>query len=204
VGAEDLLEPPVQTGFVAQRVASELPGIGLRWITFDVSDDVTRRSSVGLRERLRALSDRVRGADALALRSRPIPHAYRVLFRSLGIDPDSERVPVEEYLLERLKRGGFPSRGVLADALLIATVETGVGVWALDASRFSGSLGLALAGERVVVADSSTSLVRVFGVPPKVPSSCSRLALFAVVAPGVAAVAVEEALWVAWDVVESG
>jgi hypothetical protein len=204
VGAKDPVEPRVQAGFVAPRIASELPGIGLSWIAFDVAEDVTRRSSAALRERLRALSDRVRGADALALRSRPIPHAYRVLFRSLGLEPDTERVPVEEYMVERMRRGGFPSRGLLADALLIATVETEVGVWALDASLVAGSLGLGLARDRVVVADSVVTIVRAFGAPPEVSSSCRRLVVFAVVAPGVPAVAVEEALWVAWDVVENG
>ena len=202
MGAEDLLEPPVQTGFVDPRVASELPGIGLAWIAFDVSADVTRRSSARLRERLRSLSDGGRGADAVALRSRPIPHAYRVLFRALGLEPDVERVPAEEYMLERMQRGGFPSRGVLADALLIATVETEVGVWALDASLVTGSLGLGLAGERLVVTDEAATLARVFAPTPEVPGACRRLVLFSIVAPGVPAVAVEEALWTAWDVID--
>jgi hypothetical protein len=194
----------VQTGFVAARLAEELPGLGLSWIAFDVSGDVTRRSSPALRQRLRRAADRVRGADAVALRTRPIPHAYRVVSRSVGLEPDVERVPVEQYMLERIKRGGFPSRGVLADALLLATIETEVGVWALDAAPVTGALGLDLAGDRVVVADEAAPIVRAFGAPPDVLPSCRRLVLYALVAPGVPAVAVEEALWVAWDVVENG
>lgn len=193
-------EPAIRAGFVDPRVAAELPGIGLSWCAFSVSQEVSRRSSPALRERLRRMSDRVRGADAVALRGRPIPHAYRVLFRSLGIEPDVERVPVEGYMLERLKRGGFPSRSVAADALLIACVETEVGVWTLDGPR--DALGLALVGERVVVADSAGPIVRAFGEPPAVTGR--ELVLFAVVAPGVPSIAVEESLWTAWDILESG
>jgi hypothetical protein len=193
-------EPEIRAGFVDERLAAEHPGLGLSWCAFAVAQDVSRRSGAGVRARLRGLSDRLRGADAIALRGRPVPHAYRVLFRSLGLDPDVERVPVEEYVLERLKRGGFPSRGVLADALAIACVETEVGVWAIDGPR--ATLGLALAGERVVVADSTASVVRVFGVPPPVVGR--EVVLYAIVAPGVPAIAVEEALWTAWDLIETG
>ena len=53
------------------------------------------------------LSDRFRGAQAIALRRQPIPHAYRVFFRHIGLDPDEHRTPVEALALERLKPGGF-------------------------------------------------------------------------------------------------
>ena len=56
-----------------------------------------------LRERLRELSDRFRGAQAIALRRQPIPHAYRVFFRHIGLEPDEHRVPVEALALERMK-----------------------------------------------------------------------------------------------------
>ena len=97
------------------------------------------------------LSGRFRGAQAIELRRQPIPHAYRVFFRHIGLDPDEHRTPVEALALERLKSGGFASRSVLDDALTIAVMETGVPVWALDADRVEGELGLrgAERGERL-------------------------------------------------------
>ena len=72
------------------------------------------------------LADRFRGAEALALRTRPVPAAYRVLFRQLGLDPDVTRTPVEALAVERLLRGGLAPRGLPEDALALATLETGV------------------------------------------------------------------------------
>jgi hypothetical protein len=190
------VEPPILRGDVDPRIAAELPGIGLRWCEFEVTGDVSRRSPDALRRRIRELSDRARGAQAIALRSRAIPHAYRVLFRHLGMEPDETRIPVEEYMLERLRRGVYPSRGVLADALMVATIETEVGVWACSSV---GSLRLALDAGRVVVADRRGVVAPVFSVPPAV--SGGRVVLYAVVAAGVPEIAVEEALWTAWDLV---
>ena len=127
------------------------------------------------------LSARFRGAEALALRQRPVPHAYRVVFRHIGLDPDVTRTPVEEATIARLVQGGFVSRGLLDDALTIALVETGVPLWALDAGAVHGELWLRLAraGERlggdeqapplpsgqIVVADSHAPLAPLFGEP---------------------------------------
>ena len=116
-----------------------------------------------LRERIRALSDRARGAQAIALRQRAIPHAYRVLFRHLGMEPDETRIPVEALMLERLRRGAYPSRGLLADALMVACIETEVGVWACSCA---GAPRLALDDGFVVVADDRGTLARAFSDPP--------------------------------------
>ena len=91
-----------------------------------------------MRERLRHLANRFRGAEAVLMRTRPIPHAYRVFFRHIGLDPDAQRTPVEQRALERLMHGGFRSAGIVEDALTIAIMETGVPVWALDAARPAG------------------------------------------------------------------
>ena len=80
-----------------------------------------RRSPPVLRRQLHALSDRHGGARAITQRTREIPQAYRVHY---GV----ERSPAEELTLKRLIRGQYRSRGVLRDALLIATVDTEVGV----------------------------------------------------------------------------
>jgi DNA/RNA-binding domain of Phe-tRNA-synthetase-like protein len=198
-GEDRLSEPPLVAAPVAPEIAAELPGLGLTWCAFAVDADPLARSPAALRARLRALSDRHRGAQAIVLRSRPIAHAYRVLFRHLGLDPDVRRIPVEAYVVERLRAGAFASRHRLADALLAATVETHVGVWALDADRVAGELRLALDDGRVVVADAAGVVAEVFAPPPGVVSGTRRVLLYAVVAPGVPELAVEEALWTAWD-----
>ena len=183
-------------GDVEAAIATELPGLGLLWCEFGVEGDVLRRSPPALRERLRDLSDRHRGATAIALRSRAIPHAYRALFRHIGVDPDEDRIPVEALMLERLTRGAYRSRGLLPDALTVATLDTEVGVWAVDGDRFSRRL--ALEGGRIVI----PGVARLFAPPPAVTTR--RLVLYAIAAPGVPAIAVEEALLVAWDIVEAG
>jgi len=200
-------EPPILDGAVDAAIAAELPGLTLAWCEFAVADDVLRRSPPALRTRLRELSDRHHGAQAIALRTRAIPHAYRALFRHLGLEPDDRRIPVEALSLERLKRGAYPSRGLLADALLVATVETEVGVWALDADRLAGAPRLALAGDRIAVADDAGTFARPFDPPSEaraVTPASRRIALYSIAAPGVPAIAIEEALWSAWDIIDSG
>ena len=191
------VEPPVVAGEVDPRIAAELPGLGLRYCEFPVSGDLARRSPADLVVRIRSLSDRARGAHAIALRARPIPHAYRVLFRHLGIEPDEQRIPVEAFMLERLRRGVYPSRGLLADALMVATIETEVGVWACTPV---GALRLALDGGQVVVADDRGVVAPVFSAPP-LDLGTDRLVVYALTAARVPEIAVEEALWIAWDLV---
>ncbi len=189
------------------RIAAELPGIGLAWCAFAVAGDPLRRSPPALRARLRGLSDRHRGGQAMVLRSRPIPLEYRTLFRHLGLEPDERRIDVEAYVVERLTHGAYRSRGLLEDALLVATVETEVGVWALDADRVAGGLGLGLERERVTVVDETGPVAAVFTPPPEgraVTADTRRVLLYAVAAPRVPQIAVEEALWSAWDVIDSG
>ena len=76
--------------------------------------------------------------QAVNLRHQPIPWAYRVFFRHIGLDPDEQRTPVEELALERMKDGGFKSQSLLDDALTIAIVESGVALRAFDADRVEG------------------------------------------------------------------
>ena len=72
------------------------------------------------------LADRYTGGKVVRMRQEPIPWAYRVFFRQVGIDPDSDRTPVEAIALERMRAGGFKSENIVDDALLLATLETGV------------------------------------------------------------------------------
>jgi DNA/RNA-binding domain of Phe-tRNA-synthetase-like protein len=195
-------EPPIVAGAVDPAIATELPGISLAWCAFSVAADPLGRSPAALRERLRALSDRHRGAQAIALRGRAIPHAYRVLFRDLGLEPDVQRIPVEALMVERLRAGAYPSRGWLPDALAVATVETEVGVWALDADRVAGELRIDLCAGRVAVADAAGRVADLFAAPEgerAVSRATRRLLLYCIQAPDVPELAVEEALWLAWD-----
>ena len=99
------------------------------------------RSTRELKERLPTLSDRFSGAQAINLRHQPIPWAYRVFYRHIGLDPDQQPTPVEELALERMRQGGFRSRNLLDDALTIAIIESGVALSAFDADRVDGRAG---------------------------------------------------------------
>jgi hypothetical protein len=196
-------DPVIHDGFVAAELAAEFPDLRVAWVEVEAAGG---KSPPELRERLRALSDRLRGAQAIALRGLDVPHAYRVFFRHIGLDPDVIRVPVEALMMERLMHGGYPSRGRLPDACSIACIETGVPVWALDADRLDGPLGVRAEGERLVLADAAGPVATLFGAPgaAHAPSrETRRLALVTVVVPGVPALYAEEALWIAGEALES-
>ena len=159
-----MTDPQIQDGFVAAELAAEFPELRVAWVEFRRRRRA--KSPPELRARLRALSDKLRGAQAIAMRGRDVPHAYRVFFRHIGLDPDVVRVPVEALMLERLMHGGYPTRGRLTDACAIACIETGVPVWALDADRVDGPLGIRTGEERLVLADAAgpvASAVRAAG-----------------------------------------
>jgi hypothetical protein len=190
-------DPPVRAGAVEPTISAELPGLGIAFCSLALAGDPLRRSPPELRARLRALSDRHRGAQAIALRSRAIPHAYRVLFRHLGLEPDTRRIPVEELVVGRLLAGVYESRGLLADALATATVETEVGVWAMAGER---ELRLAQEGGRIVIADAGGRAGELFAPPDEPVTRAARtLTLYAILAPGVPDIAVDEALRIAAD-----
>jgi hypothetical protein len=196
-------DPVVHEGFVAAALAEEFPALRVAWVEVAAAGGPSPRA---LRDRLRELSDRVRGAQAIALRGRDVPHAYRVFFRHVGLDPDVVRVPVEALVLERLMHGGYPSRGRLADALSIACIETGVPVWAFDLARLDVPVGVRPEAGRLVLADGVGPVAPLFGdpLPAFAPSrETRRLALVAVVVPGVPALFAEEALWIAGEALEA-
>jgi len=201
-------EPPLVEGEVAPELAEEWPGLRLASMMFGF---VPGKSPPELRERLQLLSDRFRGPQAIALRKQPIPQAYRIFFRHIGLEPDERRVPVEALVLERMKHGGFRSRNLLDDAITIAVMETSVPVWALDAAAVEGGLRLRAAepGERVprgrlVVACETRPLAVLFddvGPDAGVTERTREMVLFSVAVPGVPPIHVEEALWTVWDIV---
>lgn len=194
----------VASGLIEPLLQVEFPGLRLRWTAIDAR---VRPSPRELQRRLRELSDRYRGGGVVAMRTRPVPHAYRAFFRQVGLDPDAARIPSEEAAVWRLLQGRFQSRDTLQDALLIALVETGVPVWALDASVVDeGSLGIRVQAGRLVVADAQRVHGTLFGDPVRehVPGAGTRrIVLFAVGVDGVPAIHLEESLWTCTEVLLS-
>jgi DNA/RNA-binding domain of Phe-tRNA-synthetase-like protein len=210
-------EPAPRQGWVAPHIASEFPGLGVAWVEVDAK---AGRSPEPVRQRLRELSDRTYGAQAIHLRERPIPWAYRVFYRQIGLDPDRTRTPVEQLTLDRLQDGGFTTRGLPEDALNIAIVETGVALRAFDADRLAGALcirdsgpgeslpGAAgeLPGGTLTIADEERPIALLFGAVGEgsgVEAGTRRLAVAAVQVKGVPQIAVEEALWMAAATLEA-
>jgi DNA/RNA-binding domain of Phe-tRNA-synthetase-like protein len=214
---DDEVELSAAAGFVDPALHAEFPGLRLSWLSRDCRQGA---SPPAVRQRLRDLSNRYRGANVVAMRTQPVPHAYRSFFHQVGLDPDATRIPSEQAAVDRLLHGQFRSRNLIEDALLIAVVETGVPVWALDADAVEvGGLGIRVSqhgdrlgsGERahdlppgrLIVADARHVHAVLFGdiaVGHGVSSRTRRIALFAVGVDGVPAIHIEEALWIGVEV----
>jgi DNA/RNA-binding domain of Phe-tRNA-synthetase-like protein len=204
-------DPSTQAGWIAPELREELPGLGLRYA---IVERGSGRSPRELKQQLRELADRFSGPQAINLRHQPIPWAYRVFYRHIGLDPDEQPTPVEELALQRMKHGGFRSRSLLDDALTIATMESGVALRAFDADKISGALGIRpsqpgeglegrpgeLPAGTLVIADESRPVALLVGATASgrgvVPRS-KRTLLCALQVKGVPDIAVEEAIWLA-------
>jgi DNA/RNA-binding domain of Phe-tRNA-synthetase-like protein len=204
-----MADPDLQRGWVDSELAEEFPELALWLVSVQGR---ARRSPPPVRRRLRQLAGRINGGYVIHMRQDPIPWAYRVFWRQVGIDPDIDRTPVEALAVERLRAGGLPSRNLLADALTIATLETGVPVLALDADRVGSHVGLrpTAGGEQlggggeplservIVVADEDRPLALLSGEVAQergVTRSTQRIVLGSVQVAGVPLISVEEALW---------
>ena len=208
-------------GFVESEVRAEFPGLRLDWVSVHTR---LRSSPRAVQERLRSLSNRYRGASVVAMRTQPIPHAYRSFFRQIGLDPDTTRIPSEQVAVTRLLHGNLRSVNLLEDALVIAVVETGIPVWALDGGLVdAGGPGIrtSVEGDRLgtteygsylppgqlVVADAGAVHATLFGeIAPghQVTSKTERIVLFSVGVDGVPAIHLEEALWVCVEALGCG
>jgi DNA/RNA-binding domain of Phe-tRNA-synthetase-like protein len=210
-------DPAPRQGWIAPHIASEFPGLGIAWVEVDAKPG---RSPEPVRNRLRDLSDRTYGSQAIRLRERPIPWAYRVFYRQIGLDPDRTRTAIEQLTLDRLHDGGFRSRGLPADALNIAIIETGVTLCVFDADRLAGALSIRdsapgeslpgapgeLPNGTLTIADEERPVALLFGAADEssgVERGTRRLAIAAVQVKGVPQIAVEEALWMAASTLES-
>jgi DNA/RNA-binding domain of Phe-tRNA-synthetase-like protein len=211
------LELDLREAWVAPELAAEFPELALTYAPIEAAPAASPRS---VKRRLRGLADRYTGSKVVHMRQDPVPWAYRVFARQVGIDPDTDRTPVEHVALQRLMKGGLPSENLVDDALTIAIAETGVPVVAFDGDRVGSSLGLRpsaggelLAGGRrlpsgqLVVADEERPLAVVLGeVGPGagVSGETQRMVLAALAVKGVPRISVEEALWSAAETLLTG
>ena len=208
-------DPPLASrGIVDAALLDEHPGLYIRWLEVDRGSGRAPRE---LKSRLAALSDRFAGPQAVTFRTKPIPSAYRVFYRHIGLDPDEQPTPPEQVVLERMLKGGFVSRNLLDDALTIAMIESGVPVLAFDADALEGELrirpsepGETLEGRpadlpagTLVIADDVRPLSLLFGAMASgrgVSPSTAHTALVVIGVAGVPEIAVEEALWIAAEI----
>jgi DNA/RNA-binding domain of Phe-tRNA-synthetase-like protein len=204
------IELDLVDGWVEPELAEEFPELSLVHACVEVRP---ASSPHEVKQRLRMLADRYTGGKVVHMRQDPVPWAYRVFSRQVGIDPDHDRTPVEEVALRRLKHGGLRSENLVDDALTIAIAETGVPLIALDAGRLGGELGLRLArpGEtlsgvrplsarQLVVADGERPVALVLGEvghDAGVTPDTERMVLCALGVKGVPRICLEEALWCA-------
>ncbi len=218
-GRDDSPRPvawPPTPGYLAPEVRAEFPGLRLESVTVAAR---RRPSPPEVIRRLRHLSDRYRGAGVVAMRTRPVPHAFRSFFRQIGLDPDIRRTPSEEAAVARLLHGTFDSIDLIRDACLVALIETDIPVWALDAAAVDDiGLGIRTATEddvcarrggiaptpgSLVVADGQSVHAVLFEDPVPghgVGSQTRWVTLFAIAVDGVPAIHSEEALWCATEV----
>ncbi len=206
-------DPDLQQGWVDAELAEEFPELNL-WHT-----SVGRgsgRTPDFVRERLKTLASRITGGHVIHMRQDPVPWAYRVFWRQVGIDPDTDRTPVEQLALDRLKWGGLRSRNLLDDAITIATLETGVPVVAFDSEKVGEEIGLRLTGDneqlggsgrplssrQIVIADEHNTLAVLSGEVAEergVTPDTTGMVLASVQVKGVPLISVEEALWMVVD-----
>jgi DNA/RNA-binding domain of Phe-tRNA-synthetase-like protein len=212
-----MIELDLTDGWVEPELAEEFPELSLVHARVEVRPGASPRD---VKQRLRMLADRYTGGKVVHMRQDPVPWAYRVFSRQVGIDPDQDRTPVEDVALRRLKHGGLRSENVVDDALTIAIAETGVPLIALDADRIEGELGLRLArgGEtlgatrplsarQLVVADGEGPVAVVLGDVGEhagVTPESERMVLCALGVKGVPRISLEEALWSAAETLYTG
>ena len=203
---EQELELDLREGWVEPALAEEFPELGLTYTPLEARPG---SSPVSVKRRLRGLADRYTGSKVVHMRQDPVPWAYRVFARRLGIDPDGAESAVEAAALQQHTdlhaAGSLPE-----DAQLIGVAETGVPVLAFDADKLDGELWLrrAIPGERIgdhaiepgrpVLADSTRVLAAPFGqidAAAAVMEETERMTFVALQVKGVPDVGVEEALW---------
>jgi len=209
--AGEELDLDVRSGWIESGLAGEFPGLSIIGTSVEAT---TGRSPRALKARMRMISDRIRGAQALQVRTEPIPWAYRVFFRHIGLDPDVNRTPIEDLIFRRIYEGGLYSNRRVDDALTVAILEVGVALQVFDADRIEGEVGLRRSSEgegfegrtaplppgTIVIADEQWPVGILFGstAEGREPGKrTTRMLLVAIGVSGVPDIALEEGLWVA-------
>ena len=108
--------------------------------------------------------------------------------------------------MQRLVKGGFEATNLLDDALLIALVETGIPLWAVDADRVREPLGIGTSSDgRLAVCHADGPIATLFGacsVPYGVTRATARMLIYTVQVPGVPPIFVDEAMWTCLGVLQ--
>lgn len=211
---DPFLDLPRDHGWIAPDLAEEHPGLDLfSWTTATAWPS---RKSPWAKDWLARLSTRVDGPAVLGAHREEAPGAHRRFLQRIGRDPAEDRSPQEAAYHARIKHGGFPVRGAPHDVLLIALLETGVPIWAVDADGLQGGLGLrrSLAGElgdpdegpdvppdarrEPVVVDDAGVVAEVCRPPRaahRATKKTARTTFFCVRVPGLSDLRVDEAVW---------
>lgn len=149
--------PEPARGTISLEVSEEFPALELLYVA---TGGGNTRSPREIRNRMKEASDRVRVAGAPALRQARVPSAYRAFYRQLGTDPDVVLSPIDVVLRERLRAGRFRTRGRVRDAMLLASVETHVPMWAMSADELVADIGVRATegGETLATGDGEQEL----------------------------------------------
>ncbi len=186
----------IEIGWIDHKLAAEFPELSLRYVVGHARLEASPPELVG---QLADLSTRFRGQQAIALPTKPIPSAYRVFFRQVGLDPDVHRSPVEAVSYDRVMRGTYPSFNRVTDAIRATIVETHIALGALDADTISGPLGIRPGEDGVLtVVDADHSLGPLFGPPEhdfELNANTQRVAVTAVGVAGIPTWQLDHALW---------
>lgn len=215
----EISQAQVEYGWVQDSLTDEFPLLRLRWVNVA---GPARQSPSFVRDRLYHLSDAISAPRAVSLRQTSVAEAYRVFARQIGLDPEADRGPLEQALVQRIHDGEFRSEGLPADACLIAMIDTGVPVWVLDAETLVGALGVCtvqpgellgrgpkaspVATDRLAVADLTGPLGLLLSPPDATVAPGKRtdaMVLYAIGAAGVPDLVVDEALWMAAGIMAS-
>ena len=193
-----MTERQISPGWIAAPVAAEFPELRVASLEARCVDP---QSDPGVAERLGLLASRFNGRQAIEMRQAAVTAAYRAFYRQIGINPEEQRTPAERAALDRLLSGGNQPQGRVADALLLALLETGVPVYCFDPALVDGPVGIDLTKSgTLVLADDVQELGELFSeADNRFHASPNQrdLLLVAVGAPGVPRITIDESLWLA-------
>lgn len=204
-----MIDIDAEDGWVDHVVAREFPQLRMRYTVIDAGPV---KSPIEMQHRLNDISTRFRGQKAMELPSKPIPSAYRVFQRQVGLNPETHPSPIEAISRDRILRGTFLSRDRLRDALLIATIESQIAISVIDADTVELPLGIRqvraddsteLPGGTLALADADGVIAELLGPPEpahEVHLHTKRTVVAAIGVAGIADWMLDDALWRVADI----